>query len=583
MRYINLSVQQSDIKIKKELNFNQVPLTCGSVNDISCRFSFSKEWNDYPVKVAIFSGSGKSITVAIENNTVIIPWECLTTEGGELTVGIVGLCDLPDTNSYKQFNTEYVSLGIILPGADIASDKINNAPTPELAEQLLIAVNDVITSEAERKTGYADMKSRLSEAEKNLGELSEQTKTTLSSHVTGEIMSDKGAHNFRIKNKILEFFDGEAWRSVELERNYKIMTVSINATYSNSKSALSYTDDAKNLKPGDAAWDNFFGHYPVLLKNGKEVGKLMTTDFSKFEDGTPVTFDDSGDYDVCIAYPRRGIRIENNNSTIKVSMTDHPDLYGFEYNAHRFDTEQKNIFYVGAYLASTSANAEGKTVISSLPNKEVSILNNLDTAIEYANNKNSLLFSYYQWLFIQCMYVLKYKSLDSQRAVCRGFTATDTPIENLSTGITDRYGMDSSLLSSEEALSGNFRTKLLGLEDLYGTMYQWLDGIYSLNSYVYVYWGRKSLTYITKLDVALSEGYANGIIGTTKAGFFPNSFGGSSSTFYTDWAVISTNSKCIVGGENTGGYGSGIFCIRLCEQPEEENKTYDKSARIMYL
>ena len=47
MRYINLSVQQSDIKIKKELNFNQVPLTCGSVNDISCRFTFSKEWNDY--------------------------------------------------------------------------------------------------------------------------------------------------------------------------------------------------------------------------------------------------------------------------------------------------------------------------------------------------------------------------------------------------------------------------------------------------------------------------------------------------------------------------------------------------------
>ena len=579
MRYINISVQQSDIKIKKELNFNQVPLTCGSVNDIACRFAFSKEWDEYPVKVAIFSGSGKSITTALTDDTAVIPWEVLTEEGGEITVGIVGLCDLPDTNSYKQLNTEYVSLGIIVAGADISIDKTDNAPTPDTAEQLLLAVNGVIKSEKERNEKYADIHSRLSEAEKNLVEMTEHAKNTLSVHMNDEIMSDSGAHNFRIKNKLLEFFDGQEWRNVELERNYKIMTAYLTLSASSS---ISYGDDATGLSPGDVAWDNFFGHYPVLLKNGKEIGKLMPNDFSKFEDGTPITIDDSGDYDVCIAFPRRGIRIERRPNDIKISMTDHPDLYGFEYNAHRYQTTQKNIFYVGAYLASTLETPEGNTVISSLPNKEVSILNTLDTAKTYAKNKNALLFSYYQLLFIQCMYVLKYQNLDCQRTVCQGFTAPDNSIESLVTGITDEYGMDSSLLETEDRFSGNFRAKLLGLEDLYGTIYQWLDGIFSIKNYVYVYWGNKNVSSITTIS-GYSEGFPSDVVATTKAGFFPNAFEGSNSTYYSDWAVVASGSHCIVGGDNIGGYSSGIFCLRLNEQPEEENKVYDKAARIMYL
>lgn len=583
MRYINLSVQQSDIKIKKELNFNQVPLTCGSVNDISCRFSFSKEWNDYPVKVAIFSGSGKSITIALTENVAIIPWEVLTEEGGELTVGIVGLCDLPDTNSYKQLNTEYVSLGIIVSGASIASIDADNAPTRDIAEQLIGAVNGVLLSEEERKREHADMKSRLNEAENTVNTISELTKTTLDEHMKAEIMTDSGAHNFRIKNKILEFFDGKEWRLVELERNYKIMSVVINPAHSHPEEALTYSDDATGLTPGDTAWDNFFGHYPVLLKNGKEVGRLLTTDFSRFEDGTPISIDNGEEYDVCIAFPRRGLRFEKTDNYIKISMTDHPDLFGFEYNAHRYNNTQKNIFYVGSYLASLTDTADGKTVMASVPNKPVSIINTLSKAKTYANNKNALLFSYFQWLYIQCMYVLKYKNLDSQRGVCKGFTASGTSIKNLTTGISDTYGMDSALLGEEERLSGLFRTKLLGLEDIYGTMYQWIDCIISTQNYIMAYWGGNALTNLTSIDSSFSKGYSNGVVGTTKAGFLPNSFNGSSTTYYTDWAVVYPSSNCIAGGDNTGGNGSGIFCIRLGEQPNEEDKTYDKSARIMYL
>lgn len=583
MRYINLSVQQSDIKIKKELNFNQVPLTCGSVNDISCRFTFSKEWNDYPVKVAIFSGSGKSITVALTDNVAVIPWEVLTAEGGELTVGIVGLCDLPDTNSYKQLNTEYVSLGIIVSGASVAAIDTDNAPTPDLAEQLLVAVNGVLSSEEERKQRFADMQTRLNNAESTVNALSELTKTTLEEHTKGEIMSDIGAHNFRIKNKLLEFFDGKEWKNVELERNYKIMSVIINHNLSSPDSAVIYFDDAKGLTPGNAVWDNFFGHYPVLLKNGKEVGKLLTTDFSKFEDGTPISVDNGEEYDVCIAFPRRGIKIEQNDGFLKISMTDHPDLYGFEYNAHRYNDTQKNIFYVGAYLASLTENAEGKTVMASISNKPVSIINTLSTAEEYANNKNALLFSYYQWLYIQCMYVLKYKNLDSQRCVCAGFTNSETSIDNITTGVSDTYGMDSALLSSEDRFSGLYRSKLLGIEDIYGTIYQWVDCIMTVENRIFAFWGGNHMTSLGTIDNNYLSGYANGVIGTTKAGFLPNSFTGSNTTLYSDWAVVYPSSHCIIGGSNTGGYGAGIFCIRLGEAPDEENKIYDKSARIMYL
>ena len=181
------------------------------------------------------------------------------------------------------------------------------------------------------------------------------------------------------------------------------------------------------------------------------------------------------------------------------------------------------------------------------------------------------------------MYILKYKNLDAQRTVCCGFTGSGTSVNNLTTGISDTYGMDSALLSSIDRLSGQRRSKLFGIEDIYGTRYQWLANILSTQNKVFVYWGDSLVESVADFNGDSLKGYTSEVFGTTKAGFLPTAVNGSNTTYYTDWAVLYPSSYCIVGGDNTGGNGSGLFCIRLGEKKTEEEKTYDKSARIMYL
>ena len=419
MRYINVSVHDSDITIKKALNINKVPLTSGSVNDIACRFSFSSTWNDFPVKVALFTGSGVSVTVAIDNNIAIIPWECLAEHGGELLVSVTGACDLPDTNSFRQLNTEEASLGVIVSGADISTDSTDNPPSVDIAQQLLGKVNTVLLTEEERIKTFSNFEKRLKHVETDV-----DTRLSLlesdSRHPTNDIYSENGAHNFRIYNNSFEYFDGNKWNPIILKESYKVMTVIIDLSDSNPDTCVSYADDAVNMVPGDDAWDSFFGHYPVLLRNKTELVRLSPYNFClSLDKGNSISFEYATD-DVCVAYPRRGLKIRKYGNKISISMTDHSNLHGFNYNAHQVFNVDKDIFYIGAFRSNIAQNNNGDHILTSLPGTEIITYNDYSTAKKYAENKGALLFSHYQRLFVQCMFLLKYKSLDSQNVIGYG-------------------------------------------------------------------------------------------------------------------------------------------------------------------
>ena len=52
----------------------------------------------------------------------------------------------------------------------------------------------------------------------------------------------------------------------------KVMTVVIDQSNSNPETCITYADDAVGMTSGSSEWDDFFGHYPCLFKNGVEVG-----------------------------------------------------------------------------------------------------------------------------------------------------------------------------------------------------------------------------------------------------------------------------------------------------------------------
>lgn len=339
---------------------------------------------------------------------------------------------------------------------------------------------------------------------------------------------------------------------------WKIMTVRLNLADSNPANIGSYDDDAITMTSGKDVneWKEFFGYKPCLFKDGKVVGYLNPDDYTKFENG-----EDSGINnlytafnigDVMIEFPRRGVKISKSGKVVTVSMTDEPNSQNFKYYAHQRGSVNKDYFYIGAYLGSVYGSK-----LRSISNVEPSVNIYFDDFRTYAKNTGSGygMMGYYQWLFIQVMYVLQYKgNLDSQTVHGIGQNAGRTGTGNTK-GMM--YGT---------AYTGN-PLKLFGLEDPWGNISQFVDN-YNISAQRHV---------MTTTDDNISNinsyndvgscgdivyGYSTDCMGTTEAGFTPpyNTANGSESTYFCDYVSTYTGNPPAVGGfYDYASRNSGIF------------------------
>lgn len=158
----------------------------------------------------------------------------------------------------------------------------------------------------------------------------------------------------------------------------------------------------------------------MLDSSGNEYKKLNPDNFAQFEDGTDASsYISNTSYDVMIAFPIMGVKIAKNGTTLTVSMTDNPDAEadGYTYYAHTKGTTKKGNFYFAAYMARNNSNKyyshSGVTATNNV---------NLTNARSYATARYTgyQLQGFYQRLFIQCMYLLKYKNTNGQAAVGQG-------------------------------------------------------------------------------------------------------------------------------------------------------------------
>lgn len=221
--------------------------------------------------------------------------------------------------------------------------------------------------------------------------------------------SDKNTINNSIENRISG-----------VPKQYKTMTAIINLVNSNPTTSIAYADDAVDMVAKSDEWDEFFGHYPVLFKDGEEVGKLDPKNFAKFEDGSAADITSGNAGDVMIAFPRRGLKIETSEdgNTCIISMTDNPDDENFKYYAHTKGETRKEIFYKGVYKGVLSSD-KMRSLSGKTPLKNLTIENGRTYA---QNNGTSYEQSgFYQLVFNQSMYILKYKNLDSQTVLGKGY------------------------------------------------------------------------------------------------------------------------------------------------------------------
>lgn len=358
--------------------------------------------------------------------------------------------------------------------------------------------------------------------------------------------------------------------------SYKTMGITIDLSNSNPTTSLTYTDDAVGMTPGSAAWDDFFGHYPVMLLNGVENYKLNPNNFAQKLDGSAADITSGNDGDVMIAFPRRGLTISTSGNIVTIKMTDNPDDANFEYNAHTRGTTAKNKFYLGAYKGNTISSK-----LRSLSGKAPTANQTIGTfrTQAQANGAGYEQSGFYQLIFRQVMYLLKYKNLNSQVALGRGYV--DGNSAAIATGGTNAKGMDFG------ETTGKLQMKLFGLEDFWGNIREWVDGVVTDAS-------RNMLTANSSFNdtgsgytnngqgaTANIVGYMSKIHGSSKTGFITKETSGSQTTYFCDLTRLNASSVASFGGFWNGASDAGAFCFALGDGVSSFHT--NMGGRLMYL
>ena len=369
---------------------------------------------------------------------------------------------------------------------------------------------------------------------------------------------------------------------------YKKMTVKLDLSNSNPATCCTYADDAEEMTPGSDEWDAFFGHYPVMLSGGVEGQRLNKFNFGLHEDGTAADITSGSEGDVMIAFPRRGLKISTLGNIVTVSITDNPADTNFEYLAHRRGNTLKDVFYLGAYKgyeqSSKLRSLSGKAPTS---NKTIGAFRTLARANGAADGNGGSGYDqsgFFQLTYRQAMYLLKYKSLESQVAVGRGYVDTgvsSSTYHAASTGGTNTKGMDYG------ETTGLQQMKLFGIEDFWGNIHEFIDGLVC-NANYHILTATENFNdtgsgYEDQGQGATANigNYMSKPQGTTKTGFIAKEVSGSASTYFCDYANLYTSSLPYFGG--SWGYASYAGAFRLYVNTSASSVYPDIAARLMYL
>lgn len=344
-----------------------------------------------------------------------------------------------------------------------------------------------------------------------------------------------------------------------------IMTAVIDQANSNPLTCIAYEDDAKMMEKGSSEWDDFFQSQLVLFKDGKEVRELEDSELNnlKPEDG-----------DVMVRFPRKGLRIKTVGEKVYVSMTNAPNNPDFKYYAHSRGDSPRDNFYLGAYLGSQE-NVKLRSITGQIPlsNKTIEYFRE----IAQANGTGYEQLAFYQWTFLQAMYVLKYGDLNSQRALGKGNTSgSNTAI----TGETNGKGIDFGTTSNTT------KVRFQWIEDFFGTLSVFCDGIKTSGGKILISTDNfnDDGTGYEKYDGFVCKNvYPKKVIGNSELGFIIKEAGGSTSTHYCDYQYINPNENRVgpVGARSTHNYDGGVFYMSI-DAPLDLHSMFI-SARLMYL
>lgn len=366
-------------------------------------------------------------------------------------------------------------------------------------------------------------------------------------------------------------------------RFYKYYGVQI-GTGDNPESNVTYIGDAAGHAAGYISWKNdiIIGSIRPRAMNGQLLlDYLDPNDFSKFTDGSSIT----SDTDVMIEVPAPiGYKIESDVNGTKVWVTNDPNAEGYCYNAHSLYAEKDcAAIYFGAFLACQRSDG-----LHSLPGATPITNISLRQARQYAQTRGEgfQLFSAYPLKLMQCMYLIIYKNTNGQEALGYGYSPGSSATAAKATGGTIRKGMCYGESKGQE------QVKFLGMEDFWGNLNQWIDGLYCDADYTihtaYTDFEIGGANYPYLSDSGLAglagengvEGWVSAVIGNNDGGFCMTEKEGSSTTYYCDLARTVGDKYAYFGGNWRDALCCGPFRLSIAFADTASGATI--GARLMY-
>lgn len=417
-----------------------------------------------------------------------------------------------------------------------------------------------------------------------------------------KLLTDKDA---RIVNGKFQYNDGEKW--VETQDAYKTYGVRIPLAVS-ACAGISYIGDAEGMTPGSLEWDNtpIFQNIKPCVVSKNVAGNLNfmpfkkylnPQDFTKFADGTDATPYIQGTkddyrkgvcYDVLIEIPKLGVKIARGYDFMTVQITNDPDAEGFSYKAHSDAAEGDcNYIYVGAFLASGDdmvRTLHSHANVSPLVNTDLDTFRDMASTSTCSNGVFELL-NFYTLTLLQCLFLIRYCNRDSQTALGMGYVGdTNYEFGAKNTGATLDKGM---YYGSSDSM---VQMKFMGIEDFWGNIYQWVDGLMSSGDF-HIYTCYKSFNLIAgcnvdtyddqgQIMISYVSGYMKEPQGTNDLGFIPKVCGGSATTYFADYAsCFYAEYAPVFGGDFDDGSVAGAFQLGVrCGQ---DRKVDNLGGRLM--
>lgn len=344
----------------------------------------------------------------------------------------------------------------------------------------------------------------------------------------------------------------------------KIYGVRIAVSTTDPEDRCVYTDDAVGLTPA-------FGHdmngwvgteilediKPVRLASGVKT-YLKLRDLNYTIAGASSYIITAGN-DAMTEFPLKYLSLKSDGSYIYIRFSSRKVDSTFYAYAHTQGGALQSAFYVGCFLGYVSSDKLYSS-ISKSPTVSKSITN----FITYAKARGTGydIFNWFQLIYIQCLFILFYRSTDSQTALGKGYV-DGSSVQSTAMTFDNDYGLAGSTSTTTQM-------SFLWITNLWGNVYQFI-GRAKTNSSCELMTVMNGYSSVTESDftdqnttpTSSRSGYISAVSGGPTTGFFPTACSGSSTTLWCDRGYVYSSYFPNFGGSYDNGDRAGLFNVNF--------------------